>query len=278
MVEWVAREASKEILERFLGDFRRAWLMQRKTLFSIVFRLQFPESEELFEGMGDVAQSLDFRTWLPELPNDDIRENRLYRRLVEEQENLSRCAVEVMNRSRHGALSAGQLADLLRTVHVFDHLADRLTSGIVLSMTDVDDLTGLLNRTAMERDLARQMTESKHSGRAFTIAMVDVDHFKKVNDDFGHGFGDHVLETLAKRFEDSLRPRDRAYRYGGEEFLLLLPDTPLEQAAPVLERLRRRAHERVENLSASCDSEGHPALRMDPRPDSPFAGIDQNPR
>lgn len=74
--------------------------------------------------------------------------------------------------------------------------------------------------------------------------MVDADHFKKVNDDYGHSFGDVVLEELADRFETSLRPRDRIYRYGGEEFLVVLPDTGLHQAEKVMERIRIRCSER----------------------------------
>ncbi len=130
-------------------------------------------------------------------------------------------------------------------MHEFDRLVDRLLSGVITTLTDVDGLTGLLNRTAMERDLEKELAHFQRSGRPFTVAMIDADLFKRVNDEFGHGFGDVVLETLADRFVESLRPRDRVYRYGGEEFLVLLPETPLESALPVLERLRRRASERT---------------------------------
>jgi diguanylate cyclase (GGDEF)-like protein len=128
-------------------------------------------------------------------------------------------------------------------MHDFDRIADRLDSGIITSLTDIDELTGLLNRTAMLRDLDREQAQARRTGRPFTVAMVDADHFKKVNDDHGHVFGDVCLETLAERFVESIRPRDQVYRYGGEEFLVLLPDTPLARAKPVLERLRKRACE-----------------------------------
>jgi diguanylate cyclase len=99
----------------------------------------------------------------------------------------------------------------------------------------------LLNRAAMERDLEREQAHALRTGRCFTIAMVDAGHFKKVNDDYGHSFGYVVLEILAERFFESIRPRDRVYRYGGEEFLVLLPDLQLYQARSVLERFRQRA-------------------------------------
>jgi len=93
----------------------------------------------------------------------------------------------------------------------------------------------------MERDLVRVKNAASQSGKDFCLAMIDADLFKRVNDEHGHGFGDLVLATLADRFVASLRPRDQVYRYGGEEFLLILPDTPLEKAIPLLERLRQRA-------------------------------------
>ncbi len=106
-------------------------------------------------------------------------------------------------------------------MHEFNRVADRLSAGNTTSMTDVGELTGLLNRAAMERDLEREQAHALRTGRRFTIAMVDTDHFKKVNDDYGHSFGDVVLEILAERFVESIRLRDRVYRYGEEEFLVL---------------------------------------------------------
>ena len=76
---------------------------------------------------------------------------------------------------------------------------------ITSSMTDVDALTGLLNRAVMERDLEREQASALRAGRCFTIAMIDADHSKKVNVEYGHGFGDVVLETLAGRFVESIR-------------------------------------------------------------------------
>lgn len=76
---------------------------------------------------------------------------------------------------------------------------------------------------------------------SLSVAMVDADRFKRVNDDHGHGFGDTSLEVLAERFEACLRPRDRAYRYGGEEFLVMLPDTGLVEAGKSIDDGLRRA-------------------------------------
>jgi diguanylate cyclase (GGDEF)-like protein len=176
---------------------------------------------------------------------EEVSGHRVYRDLVAKQERLLLLAQGILESTAHNAMAPEQLARLLRALHDFDRIADRLDSGITTSLTDIDELTGLLNRTAMLRDLDRERAQARRTGRPFTVAMVDADHFKKVNDEHGHGFGDVCLETLAERFVESIRPRDQVYRYGGEEFLVLLPDTPLAKAKPVLERLRRRACERA---------------------------------
>jgi diguanylate cyclase (GGDEF)-like protein len=241
MTTLIAQELESEALHRFHADFRRALLMHRKESLNLFFRLQFPMAESpLYEGDWSV-EHLGIVRWLAEPPSESIREHAIYRELIARQESLIRLAQKAVDGIEKGVPQAGSYANLLHAMHEFDRAADRLSAGITTSLTDVDELTGLLNRAAMERDLARDQEHARLTGRRFTIAMIDADHFKKVNDEHGHGFGDVVLEALAERFIESLRPSDRVYRYGGEEFLVLLPDTPLDQARSVLERIRRRA-------------------------------------
>ncbi|MBN2679199.1 GGDEF domain-containing protein [Acidithiobacillus montserratensis] len=90
------------------------------------------------------------------------------------------------------------------------------------NMGEVDPLTSLLNRRRMEQDLAREQSLVDRGASAY-IAMLDVDHFKKLNDQFGHISGDRVLKELADRLRAQLRPYDGLYRYGGEEFFALFP-------------------------------------------------------
>lgn len=194
----------------------------------------------LYEGDWSV-EHLGIVRWLAEPPSESIREHAIYCELIARQESLIRLARKVVDGIEKGVPQAGPYANLLHAMHEFDRVADRLSAGITTSLTDVDELTGLLNRAAMERDLDREQEHVGLTGRRFNIVMIDADHFKKVNDEYSHGFGDVVLEALAERFVESLRPRDRVYRFGGEEFLVLLPDTPLDQARSVLERLRQRA-------------------------------------
>jgi diguanylate cyclase (GGDEF)-like protein len=102
-----------------------------------------------------------------------------------------------------------------------------------------DGLTGLINRRTLENNL-RDLLES---GAPFSIAMADVDHFKVVNDTFGHDAGDRALRLLTETFRSSIRSQDFVGRYGGEEFVLVFPDLSIPETKDVLERLRVRLAE-----------------------------------
>lgn len=102
----------------------------------------------------------------------------------------------------------------------------------------VDPLTGLANRRSFADDADHELARADRYDRALSLVMLDLDHFKRVNDEHGHQVGDAVLEGVAAVLAASLRPTDTAYRYGGEEIVVLLPETHLEDAATVAERMR----------------------------------------
>jgi diguanylate cyclase (GGDEF)-like protein len=101
-----------------------------------------------------------------------------------------------------------------------------------------DDLTGIFNRRHFRRTVARAFDHCRRYKRPLSVALIDVDHFKKVNDSFGHQAGDTVLAEVAKRFKRSVRSSDYLARYGGEEFVVLLPETQLGDAVSFGEKLR----------------------------------------
>ena len=103
-----------------------------------------------------------------------------------------------------------------------------------------DELTGLANRRHMASLLERERQRCVRSGRGFSVALVDIDHFKAVNDRYGHPVGDEVLRTFAQHAPQSLRGTDMVSRWGGEEFVLLLPEAALSTARVAVERLRGR--------------------------------------
>ena len=103
-----------------------------------------------------------------------------------------------------------------------------------------DALTGLLNRRAMQAALEEQVQRSRRLGEPFSVLMLDADHFKAVNDVQGHAAGDRALQHLGTLLAAQMRDIDRVGRWGGEEFVVLLPGASLGQAGEVAERLRER--------------------------------------
>lgn len=101
-----------------------------------------------------------------------------------------------------------------------------------------DELTGLSNRRTIREILARERKRSERAGQPLCVAMIDADHFKRINDDHGHAAGDAVLKGLADTMRRALRDSDSVGRYGGEEFLVVLPMTDADQARIPLERIR----------------------------------------
>src|SRR5688500_2135270 len=109
----------------------------------------------------------------------------------------------------------------LRTKYLMDLLAKR---------AQIDGLTGLFNRAFFEHRLLAEMAQSRRVGRALACIMADVDHFKSINDQFGHPMGDEVLRAVANLFLEQCRTEDIVCRYGGEEFVVLMPGVDVEGA------------------------------------------------
>ncbi|PSJ44781.1 GGDEF domain-containing protein [Zobellella endophytica] len=106
-----------------------------------------------------------------------------------------------------------------------------------------DPLTGLANRRLLMARLQEEQERQRRTGEVFSLAMLDVDHFKRINDAFGHDAGDQVLCRMAGAIERQLRRYDLCARWGGEEFLILLPATPLAQARQMAERVMTAVRE-----------------------------------
>ncbi len=126
---------------------------------------------------------------------------------------------------RKQKLQLEQQADLLRVISV------------------TDDLTGLYNRRHMNTVLEREFERCLRYGTDLSCLLMDLDHFKKVNDTFGHGFGDTVLREFSRSLAKFIRATDAAFRYGGEEFLILLPQTDIEGAIQIAENIRKRTED-----------------------------------
>ena len=134
---------------------------------------------------------------------------------------------------RHAGVEAPQGA--VGTAPWMQELIDSLCE-----LSSRDPLTGLANRRAFELALAREVDRVARAGEPALMLLVDIDHFKRVNDRHGHAAGDLVLQTVARALLASVRPMDTVARFGGEEFAIILPNCPAPFGQAVAERVRRR--------------------------------------
>lgn len=116
-----------------------------------------------------------------------------------------------------------------------------------------DPLTGLANRRHFNAVLEREIAVVARSGESTLLLMLDIDHFKKVNDTYGHPAGDRVLQVVAKCLGDCVRPKDTVVRYGGEEFAVILPDCQVSFGRVVAERMRKMIESLSINVAPTVD-------------------------
>lgn len=135
---------------------------------------------------------------------------------------------------------ARRMLEGIRLQFANENLTEQLRDALALVEQDAatDALTGLPNRRALDQMMQRQVALAERAAQPFSVLLLDVDHFKLINDAHGHGVGDAALKAFALRVRDHLRAGDFCARYGGEEFVAVLPATALRDACEIAERLR----------------------------------------
>jgi diguanylate cyclase len=146
-------------------------------------------------------------------------------------------------------------------------------------IAETDPLTGIRNRKGMMDDLRREWTRATRTGQPCCIALMDLDHFKLINDTYGHQAGDSVLRVAAQFIRKRIRTYDLLYRFGGEEFLLCLPGTTVETAFKLLDRLRAQLARQAARLPdgrrvTATTSIGIAAMRPDSAVEAAIADAD----
>jgi diguanylate cyclase len=165
-------------------------------------------------------------------------------------EELSGLVEDIMHETKlveqNARTSQKELKDLRATVDQANREIARLGEELEQASALVrhDPLTGSLNRKGLEEMMDREIARSIRRNTQLCLAMLDVDNFKNLNDTLGHTTGDEALKHLAMVIRENIRPQDSSGRYGGEEFLLLLPDTSVEDAVCALQRLQRELTKR----------------------------------
>ena len=171
---------------------------------------------------------------------------------VEDQSRLMRALDMGVNDYLHRPLDKLELKARVNTQIKRERYTDRLRFNVTRSMelAVTDPLTGLYNRRHMDNQLAVQVTNAASRGKAVAVLALDVDFFKPINDTHGHDVGDRVLQELATRLKAQVRAIDLCCRMGGEEFLVILPETDLQVGFTVAERLRRAIANKPFNAGA----------------------------
>jgi diguanylate cyclase (GGDEF)-like protein len=156
------------------------------------------------------------------------------------------CMLERSNRFAHNLLLL--MAECLRAES--SRLVDARNQLLEFRLAaNIDALTGLHNRRWMFDAFPRALRRCEQDGTPACLLMVDVDHFKRINDVYGHRTGDAALRIVGRRLAESLRTHDLIARYGGDEFAIFLPETGLEEGIRVADRVRRRVAERPQELA-----------------------------
>lgn len=106
------------------------------------------------------------------------------------------------------------------------------------NLVQIDQMTGALNRRGLDETFKREAARADRNAQSLCVVVVDIDNFKQINDNYGHQYGDTVLVSLVAIAKETLRPSDTVARFGGEEFIILLPDIEMEEAITVIQRLQ----------------------------------------
>nr|WP_281169432.1 diguanylate cyclase [Nisaea denitrificans] len=223
-------EAAMEETRQWLALFHRA----------LVCRLR-PDPEVVTE---DAHRMSRFGRWYSTNRDDDIFSQPAFAMLVGMHQGLyAHAAILAVRGWKDDGIPAEEYDALLHKIDSFNEQAGRMARAFRAALSDLDPLTGMNTRMTMERELMREQQRMRRSGRPCSIAIADIDRFKSVNDTYGHQAGDRVLARVTRIIEDTLRPYDSIYRFGGEEFLICLPDSGPEDARRVLDRVRKTISE-----------------------------------
>ncbi len=158
-------------------------------------------------------------------------------------------------RVQRAVLRPGDKITLGQTILKYEHrdIADRNFYDEVYRMVTTDGLTGLLNKVTVMRQLGEELEKAQRYQRRLSVLLVDLDNFKGLNDTFGHLTGDRALQAVSKVMRRNLRRQDRVGRFGGEEFLVLLPETGARGAVVLADRIRCALEETVaRSLHLEC--------------------------
>ncbi len=203
------------------------------------------------------VEDIPLGAWYASSESAPFRNNPGFLTLGEKlQEIVSEVQVFVAETDAGGPHPVDEYGQFMNSLLDLNSQIQHLQNDAWRGLTKMDPLTGVRNRHDMMLDLDHERERSRRTEDPCVVAMVDLDFFKSLNDTHGHIVGDQVLRHVAQLLAEQLRPYDRIYRYGGEEFLLCLPNTDQDTAQRVLNRLREKIA-RSTIVSHGVDGDGN---------------------
>jgi diguanylate cyclase len=179
-----------------------------------------------------------FGKWLYSPDTGSLNSLDVFHSVTEIHQQMHRLARDILLKSENSqSIVEAEYRGFTSQALVFKQHVRELQYQLMSQVCVVDHLTGVWNRHVMYSKLLQEQERLARSGNACTICMMDIDYFKRVNDNHGHIAGDKVLKTVIDFCTASLRKYDSIYRYGGEEFLFCLPDAEQDEARNIIERL-----------------------------------------
>lgn len=187
---------------------------------------------------GEASASSHFAKWYESEHECELVSQQIFQELWAAYRDMRDFGRDLLPKAvAAGSVETEAYDTFARKIGNFERLARRVRQAFQQAALDLDPLTGVRSRRSLMDELEREKARSLRMGTTFGIALCDIDRFKAVNDAYGHLVGDAVLVSVVSRIVSKLRPYDSIFRYGGEEFLIALPDSTLSMAMSAAERL-----------------------------------------
>ncbi|WP_289169393.1 GGDEF domain-containing protein [uncultured Pseudoalteromonas sp.] len=232
-------------VQLFYVNLGEALVKHHDGRLNLFYMLQYNDSRcRIKNDYNLLLQKLDFSSAL-DLSNTQVAHHQ---RLVNIQRNLSNLLDYVrytLDELECNDIKKNSYRHLITLMKRLDRSIETFRKEISNNLTYLDELTGLLNRSAMEKDLTELIELNNEQPIITSLSLIDIDYFKLINDEYGHAVGDEILESIADIIQSSLRDTDSAYRYGGEEILIVLKDSPIDDSVAAMQRLREKISDYV---------------------------------
>jgi len=232
-------------VQLFYVNLGEALVKHHDGRLNLFYMLQYNDSRcRIKNDYNLLLHKLDFSSAL-DLSNTQVAHHQ---RLVNIQINLSNLLDYVrytLDELQCNDIKKNSYRHLITLMKRLDRSIETFRKEISNNLTYLDELTGLLNRSAMEKDLTELIDLNNEQSIITSLSLIDIDHFKLINDEYGHAVGDEILESIADIIQSSLRDTDSAYRYGGEEILIVLKDSPIDDSVAAMQRLREKISDYV---------------------------------